>query len=1325
MRGTQIVGSVYRRKTLAQKISVARVSLCVMLTIPALLVAFPSSAFAAQGVASFFGGWGTQGGQFILDTGIAINQNGVGGADAGDIYIADQRNNRVEQLSASGSFIRAFGLGVAGPGVNICTVAASCTAGEAKGTAAALVAPSHVAIDQTTGTVYVTGGHQNVDGHITPSDNRVAVFSAAGEFEGAFGWNVKASGGAEELQYCTSATGCKAGSSGAGAGQFDDGAGNEAFDSVAVSPVDGHVIVGNAGNQRVDEFAPTFESGKVTGVSFVHGFGWGANTGANEFQICTIACHAPAQSSGTGLGQFNENSPRGVAVDESGRIYVLSHDEPGPKARITTFNPEGQPIGVFTQGDLVGVTVNASNNHVLTTERRASSAIVAEYDSDGNTLQTFLDGDEANGLYDLAQREATGSIYIATLMPPQASELPEWGVIELGESVPPTASVEPVSTFTGTTAVFEGHVNPRGLFTRYHFEYSSDGAQWVALRQAFLPSDNLEHAVVQEATGLEALTHYQVRLVADKLFNSGTAVAETNFETSTAPPITSNPTVSAVSDQGASLSGTVNPEQQTTTYRFECVSDLNFNESGYREAAEIPPGGATLSPAGKEVSVNQSIHGLGAATTYHCRLKAENPTGTVTGPETTFTTYAVQSPGLPDGRVFEQATPVMKNGSDAKGWEYLIKGAPDGNAVTYFITGGGGNSGGGGQEFPTYVANRVSEGWASHPFLPSSAYGERANVVGWSEDLNRDYVLTWNSGGSATFYSQDVAGGTLEEIASGLEPYEGAQYAGESRDGNRVLFESRKALVPEAIEGAWNLYVWNRDSDSLSLVSVLPDESISPGGAFAGPYNWGALEAKAGGAGGNMYTSDLHVFSDDGSKVFFTTSNVDQLYVRTGIGSPDPSTAQVSASHKTNGSGPGGRDPNGSRKAAFMEATPDAHYAFFTSPEELTNDATTGTADQGNDLYRYDVETGQLIDLASDSGDQNGAEVQGLLGASADGSYAYFAANGVLAEGATVGDCKASPVTGWAQPGTCNLYLWHEGTISFVSRIGGDVGTGGRNWVSTIYNGQLRPMKSARVSEDGKTVSFLTSVSPTSYDSEGKSEFYRYNTEEGLRCVSCNPTGAPPLSGATLQDVSAGFTAPNHPSPFFIRNLSVDGKRVFFETPDKLIASDTNGDAGCPAVVGRPSIRICQDVYEWEASGAGTCQSKSQNGGCLYLISTGESSEPSYFADASTDGNDVFLFTRQTLVRQDTDQLYDVYDARIGGGIASQNQPSPTPCEGEACKPTPSAPPDIPTAVSASFSGPGNLTSVRRHSKKHHRSKHHRSKRHEKKSKASRKGRGR
>jgi hypothetical protein len=370
-------------------------------------------------------------------------------------------------------------------------------------------------------------------------------------------------------------------------------------------------------------------------------------------------------------------------------------------------------------------------------------------------------------------------------------------------------------------------------------------------------------------------------------------------------------------------------------------------------------------------------------------------------------------------------------------------------------------------------------------------------------------------------------------------------------------------------------------------------------------------------------------------------------------------------------------------------------------------------ANPGNDLYRYDTETGGLTDLAPDSSDEDGAEVLGVLGTSEDGSFVYFAANAVLAEGASQGDCPYPEGSG----GECNLYLDHEGQISFIAPLklagrGGDADNW--RWLANISNGgELQP-KTSRVSSDGRTLLFRSSKKLTSYDNEGTSEFYLYRdgAAQSIVCVSCNPTGVPPSGEPALARFKPlGFGGALPPAAVMTRNLSADGGRVFFETSEALVAEDTNGDEGCPLnSEGNSEGRIpaCQDIYEWEAKGEGSCESEAQDGGCLYLISSGKSPEPSFLIDASENGNDVFFFTRERLVGQDTDSLVDVYDARVGGGLASQNQPpSPPPCEGEACRRGANPAPQVSSPTTSLFSGPGNPKAQHKKAKPRHKKKRH------------------
>jgi hypothetical protein len=73
-------------------------------------------------------------------------------------------------------------------------------------------------------------------------------------------------------------------------------------------------------------------------------------------------------------------------------------------------------------------------------------------------------------------------------------------------------------------------------------------------------------------------------------------------------------------------------------------------------------------------------------------------------------------------------------------------------------------------------------------------------------------------------------------------------------------------------------------------------------------------------------------------------------------------------------------------------------------------------------------------------------------------------------------------------------------------------------------------------------------------------------------------------------------------------------------------------------------------------------------------------------------GKNVFFLALLSFVPQDYG-LFDIYDARVGGGFAEPPPISP-PCEGEACQSPPPAPED-PTPASSIYSGPGNLKPVK------------------------------
>jgi hypothetical protein len=105
-------------------------------------------------------------------------------------------------------------------------------------------------------------------------------------------------------------------------------------------------------------------------------------------------------------------------------------------------------------------------------------------------------------------------------------------------------------------------------------------------------------------------------------------------QTGTAPVVvTGDP--SDVTQQGAKLNGTVNPQGKATTYTFQFGLTTSY---GAQTTPASAGSGTTAAP------VSATLTGLAPGTTYHYRISATNSDGqTTTGADRTFTTAARSS----------------------------------------------------------------------------------------------------------------------------------------------------------------------------------------------------------------------------------------------------------------------------------------------------------------------------------------------------------------------------------------------------------------------------------------------------------------------------------------------------------------------------------------------------------------------------------------------------------------------------------------------------------------------------------------------------------
>jgi hypothetical protein len=506
---------------------------------------------------------------------------------------------------------------------------------------------------------------------------------------------------------------------------------------------------------------------------------------------------------------------------------------------------------------------------------------------------------------------------------------------------------------------------------------------------------------------------------------------------------------------------------------------------------------------------------------------------------------------------------------------------------------------------------------------------------------------------------------------------ESAWFQGASKDLSQVVFDEPAQLTSDSLSVprnellagiSDNLYEWS--SGAVHLVTILPDGSPAQG--TLANANVALALASSHGAGSSLYGAGAftHAVSSDGSRVLFVANG--NLYLRENPDRPEsPLDGTGSCTNSTDActlqmdaAAPGAAGPGGG--GTFQWASADGSRIYFTDDAAagLTADTVPGS---GQNLYLYEVAAHRLTDVTAGVD----SRVDGVSGASEDGTSIYFVAQSVLAAGA-VED----------QP---NLYLARGGAIRLIATL---AAFDGLDWQVSLLT--------TRVSPDGRFLAFDSIESLTGYDNvpadpadcvlprervsepplpQPCQEIFVYDAASGkLSCASCATGGASATGPAYIpyQSATEGLITAHGAPGYQQRTLSDDG-RLFFNTRQSLVRQDGNGQA---------------DVYEWTPPGPGCAQTA----GCQSLVSSGTSAEPSYFYDASATGDDVFFLTSQALLPGDEGADLSIYDARVDGGFPN---PAARPgCAGEGCRALSPPPPSFQAPASTTFLGPEKIPST-------------------------------
>jgi DNA-binding beta-propeller fold protein YncE len=1204
---------------------------------PEALIQFPGDRVAGSGA-----------GRIDFPIGIAASPV------SGDLYIADSGSNkRIDEFSAWGRFVRAFGWDVVqsgpddkGTGLEVCQEEDVCqvgSVGSGAGQFGSFGQGGGIAVDAA-GDVYATDmsvGH------------RVQKFSATGEFLLMFGSGVDHTTGAD---VCTrddiemAGDLCGAGVEGTGDSQFR---GQEQGRSLGVSPDGSTVYVGD--QERVQEFG---------------------TDGVFKGQVTFKALHEESAS-------FPETDEAlGLAVDPvSGDLYLI--------VGLTGFSAVDKRVFRVDpkSGQLAGSPLSASTLHAPTALAVDSAGDV--YVVNNGPRGVGLDP----GRQSILEFDAAGNKLIPSSVEEEAAQKEE-------EAKTKGDAFEPFERF--------GEPPVEGLL-------ESERAQLFAIT-----TDS-----VCEPEGDDLYVSYAGSRANPKLTYVSVFGAPPQNVVKCPPPPAEPPEIgsqyaTSVGTDSAVLGAEINSHYGTDTRYYVEYGKGGCSEGGCGERAPLSPGGLLSGKVSNALMKSGAVFlaGLDEGQTYHYRFVAENSAGLVRGvggnvgvdgEEGSLTTFGATLPTgedcengsfrrgssarLPDCRAYELVSPLDRTPAGDVVAKVNVVGFPaelnqsstDGERFAYSSEFAFGDATGSPYTSEYIATRRVGEGWSTHAISPpresklinnDAAIKVDIEEKAFTADLCSDWLLHDTEPGLSenavvgfpNIYRRQNCqpGADNYDAITTVKPTSGTRVGdywpelqGVSMDGSRAVFRAAAALG----EGAPDLsdpltfyfgesQLYEASEGALRFVCVLPNGSPYGGSCSAGTPD--------GGEGEGRTNRVEHALSADGKRVYWSGRNDRLLFLRenadraqsTMAGGKCVEAEEKACSYKVS-----------NEPAQFWTAAEDGSLALFT---------------EGGKLREFDAAVKKSRTIAEEG-------VIGVAGASGDLSRFYFV--------------STKKIGGEGIDGRRNLYLSGEGAISLVTILANeDTDAGGGLAIFALNPVATRPIQQgARSSVDGRHLIFPSRASLTGYDNHdavtGRSDDEIYLYDAGANapvCISCNPSGARPTGRGLSEDGTgthgAAAVIPAAENQLYApKVMTEDGGRVFFDSFEGLVARDTNGK---------------EDVYEWErANSEEACEELgaevyvSASGGCLSLISSGESAQDSTFLDMSiaNGARDVFFKTGASLVGQDSG-LIDVYDAREGGGLPGPASP-PVVCEGEACQGSPETPADSSPASSV-FSGPSDLVSA-------------------------------
>ncbi len=200
----------------------------------------------------------------------------------------------------------------------------------------------------------------------------------------------------------------------------------------------------------------------------------------------------------------------------------------------------------------------------------------------------------------------------------------------------PSVTTDKATSITSSSAVLNGTINPNGNTAHYEFQYGLTKSYGLTVAAKKGVSGTKPVAVKLSIKQLLPGTVYHYRLDATNGAGSSTGSDRTFKTAGNPPPEAATGPATNIGTSTATLTGVINPHNQTTTYRFQLGTSTSY---------DLQTPDHTVPAGNKPVTVALPVNGLGPATLYHFRLVALHGSSVIAnGADATFFTQPSKRP---------------------------------------------------------------------------------------------------------------------------------------------------------------------------------------------------------------------------------------------------------------------------------------------------------------------------------------------------------------------------------------------------------------------------------------------------------------------------------------------------------------------------------------------------------------------------------------------------------------------------------------------------------------------------------------------------------